>query len=158
MEVFHMPWDTNDYPDSLKNLKTPIKKKAIDIANAMVDEGYEEGRAIPIATEQAKEWYSHASEKEIKEITYKRDKDLKKRDGDNHSSSRPELMEKGEHVYPHENGWAVQAEEAKQPSEVFENKQEAIKRAKEIAENKQTHLVIHKSDGAIQERQSYDIQ
>ncbi len=32
------------------------EEKAIEIANAMVDEGYEEGRAIPIATSQAKEW------------------------------------------------------------------------------------------------------
>jgi uncharacterized protein YdaT len=33
----------------LKNLEEPVKKKAIEIANAMMDEGYEEGRAIPIA-------------------------------------------------------------------------------------------------------------
>lgn len=51
-----MPWSMKDYPQSLKNLEEPVKKKAIEIANAMVDEGYEEGRAIPIATSQAKEW------------------------------------------------------------------------------------------------------
>lgn len=49
-----MPWDTQDYPSSLKNLDTAVKKKAIDIANSMIDEGYDEGQAIPIATEQAK--------------------------------------------------------------------------------------------------------
>lgn len=51
-----MPWSMKDYPQSLKNLEEPVKKKAIEIANAMVDEGYEEGRAIPIETSQAKEW------------------------------------------------------------------------------------------------------
>ncbi len=51
-----MPWSMKDYPQSLKNLEEPVKKKAIEIANAMIDEGYEEGRAIPIATSQAKEW------------------------------------------------------------------------------------------------------
>lgn len=51
-----MPWSMKDYPQSLKNLEEPVRKKAIEIANAMVDEGYEEGRAIPIATSQAKEW------------------------------------------------------------------------------------------------------
>lgn len=51
-----MPWSMKDYPQSLKNLEKPVRKKAIEIANAMLDEGYEEGRAIPIATSQAKEW------------------------------------------------------------------------------------------------------
>jgi uncharacterized protein YdaT len=37
-----MPWSLNDYPDSMKNLVGPIRKKAIDIANALLDEGYED--------------------------------------------------------------------------------------------------------------------
>lgn len=49
-----MPWSMEDYPASLKHLDKPVKKKAIEIANAMVDEGYDESRAIPIATSQAK--------------------------------------------------------------------------------------------------------
>ncbi|BBP89664.1 hypothetical protein BsIDN1_32820 [Bacillus safensis] len=32
------------------------KKKALEIANKMIQEGYEENRAIPIAISQAKEW------------------------------------------------------------------------------------------------------
>ncbi len=63
-----MPWSMKDYPQSLKNLKEPVKKKAIEIANAMVDEGYEEGRAIPIATSQAKEWKKSASKEEIDQL------------------------------------------------------------------------------------------
>lgn len=51
-----MPWSKDDYPDSMKNLVGPIKEKAIDIANALVDEGYEEGRAISIAIAQAEKW------------------------------------------------------------------------------------------------------
>lgn len=145
-----MPWDTNDYPSSLKNLDTAIRKKAIDIANAMIDEGYKEGQAIPIATEQAKEWYENASEKEINQVIQMSDEDLKESDSDR-SASNPELMEKGEHVIPHEDGWAVKAQGAKQPSDVFSKKDEAIERAKEIAENKQTSVVIHKQDGTIQD-------
>ncbi|AJH22842.1 hypothetical protein XM40_02195 [Bacillus velezensis] len=63
-----MPWSMKDYPQSLKNLEEPVKKKAIEIANAMVDEGYEEGRAIPIATSQAKEWKKNASKEEIDQL------------------------------------------------------------------------------------------
>jgi len=49
-----MPWTLNDYPDSMKNLTNITRKKAIDIANAMTKEGYDDNRAIPIAIEQAK--------------------------------------------------------------------------------------------------------
>ncbi|KTD87997.1 MULTISPECIES: hypothetical protein [Paenibacillus] len=51
-----MPWNKDDYPDSLKNFTAPVRNKAIDIANALLEDGYEEGRAISIATAQAKEW------------------------------------------------------------------------------------------------------
>lgn len=49
-----MPWSEHDYPDSLKNLDPIARRKAIDIANAMLAEGYEDDAAIPIATAQAK--------------------------------------------------------------------------------------------------------
>lgn len=51
-----MPWNKSDYPVSMKNLKPRIRHKAIDIANALLDEGYDEGRAIAIATAKAEEW------------------------------------------------------------------------------------------------------
>ncbi|MYL30230.1 DUF2188 domain-containing protein [Halobacillus halophilus] len=150
-----MPWDTEDYPSSLKNLDEVVRKKAIDIANAMLDEGYEEGRAIPIAIEQAKEWRDNAGEKELREVKEISDKALRSRDADqNDRDARPELMEKGEHVLPHENGWAVKAEDAEKPSNVFERKQEAVHRAEEIAENKETQVIIHKKDGSIQDKYS----
>lgn len=63
-----MPWDMNDYPSSLKNLPYAVRKKAIDIANAMIDDGYDENRAIPIATKQAKSWYEKADKDEIKDV------------------------------------------------------------------------------------------
>ncbi|TGB03900.1 DUF2188 domain-containing protein [Halobacillus salinus] len=149
-----MPWDTSDYPSSFKNLDTAVRKKAIDIANAMIDEGYDEGRAIPIATEQAKEWYENASEKEVQQMKQASDHELKDHDEDEYES-RPELLEKGEHVVSHEDGWAVKAEDAKQASDVFEKKQDAVDRAKEIARNKGTQVIIHKKDGSIQEKKSY---
>jgi uncharacterized protein YdaT len=51
-----MPWTKDDYPDSLKNFMAPVRNKAIEIANALLEEGYDEGRAISIATAKAKEW------------------------------------------------------------------------------------------------------
>lgn len=152
-----MPWDTNDYPSSMKNLDTPVRKKAIDIANAMIDEGYREGQAIPIATEQAKEWYENADEKEINQVIQMNDQTLNQRDDQGEQSeSRPELLDNGQHVISHEDGWAVKAEDAKQPSDVFDKKEDAVNRAKEIAGNKGTQVIIHKKDGTIQEKKDYD--
>ncbi|MCC3377025.1 DUF2188 domain-containing protein [Cohnella sp. REN36] len=51
-----MPWTKDDYPDSLQNFMAPVRNKAIEIANALLEEGYGEGRAIAIATAKAKEW------------------------------------------------------------------------------------------------------
>lgn len=49
-----MPWNMKDFPASMKNLDKLTRKKAIDIANALLDEGYPDSRAIPIAIDQAK--------------------------------------------------------------------------------------------------------
>jgi uncharacterized protein YdaT len=41
------------------HLQPLVREKAIEIANALLAEGYEEGRAIRIAIAQAKRW-AHA--------------------------------------------------------------------------------------------------
>lgn len=51
-----MPWNMNDYPTSMKNLAPLIRKKAIDIGNALLADGYPDDRAIPIAISQAEKW------------------------------------------------------------------------------------------------------
>lgn len=66
-----MPWTKEDYPASWKNFDEVTRLKAIDIANALLEEGYEEGRAIPIATAKAKEWTEDATKEEVKELKKK---------------------------------------------------------------------------------------
>jgi uncharacterized protein YdaT len=51
-----MPWDETYYPRSMRNLAPDVRSKAIEIANALLEEGYDEGRAIRIAIAKAKEW------------------------------------------------------------------------------------------------------
>jgi uncharacterized protein YdaT len=51
-----MPWTKTNYPDSMKNLSEKVRNKAIEIANALLDEGYDEDRAIPIGISQAEKW------------------------------------------------------------------------------------------------------
>ena len=45
----------------MKNLAPLIRKKAIDIGNALLADGYPDDRAIPIAISQAEKWYQEAS-------------------------------------------------------------------------------------------------
>jgi uncharacterized protein YdaT len=144
-----MPWTLNDYPSSMKNLDDATKKKAIDIANSMTDEGYDEGRAIPIAIEQAKEWRKNASNSEIEEYE-KSGKPTERSEKGKKYENNPERLEEAQHVVSHEDGWAVKSSNAKRASNVFDKKQDAIHRAKEIAKNKGTSLKIYKKDGTLQ--------
>lgn len=52
-----MPWTKTNYPSSLKNLPQPVRNKAIEIANALLEKGnMEEGRVIATAINNAKTW------------------------------------------------------------------------------------------------------
>ncbi len=54
-----MPWTEFDYPASMRHLSEPVREKAIEIANALLEEGMDEGKAIRIAIAKAKEWALH---------------------------------------------------------------------------------------------------
>ncbi|GGN58954.1 MULTISPECIES: DUF2188 domain-containing protein [Oceanobacillus] len=150
-----MVWTIEDYPPSMKNLPDVTRKKAIDIANAMIDEGYEEGRALPIAISQAKEWRENATDEEVEHYR-KYGKVTTRSPEDRKHKSNPERMEEGEIVRAHEDGWAVESKGAERPSNVFDAKRDAIKRAKEIADNKGTSVTVYKKDGTVQEKYSFD--
>lgn len=51
-----MPWNKHYYPDSMKNLDSTVRSKAIEIGNALLEENMEEKKAIPIAIKKAKDW------------------------------------------------------------------------------------------------------
>ena len=51
-----MPWTPERFPPAMMHLPGPVREKAIEIANALLEEGYEEGRCIRIAIAQAKRW------------------------------------------------------------------------------------------------------
>lgn len=146
-----MPWDMDDYPSSFKNFDQTLRKKAIDIANSMIQQGYTDNQAIPIATKQAKEWYKHASDEELEEY---------KKHGDPTSSSKkhsnnPELLDQPEYVIPHEDGWAVKAKGANRAAKVFNTKNEAVKYGRKVAKNKGTKLKLFKRNEEVQETRKY---
>lgn len=56
-----MPWTAEHYPSAMQNLPRLVRLKAIAIANALLAEGMEEGRAIRIAIAKAEQWACHSS-------------------------------------------------------------------------------------------------
>jgi uncharacterized protein YdaT len=53
-----MPWNAEYYPRSMNNLPSAVREKAVEIANALLERGADEGKAIRIGIAQAKRWAS----------------------------------------------------------------------------------------------------
>ena len=51
-----MPWNAYRYPAAMSLLRPAVRAKAIEIANALLREGNDEGRAIRIGISRAKLW------------------------------------------------------------------------------------------------------
>ncbi len=60
-----------------------------------------------------------------------------------------------QHVVPHPDGWAIKGEGNEKYTQIFDLQSEAIERAKDIAFNYRSSVVIHRKDGTIRDRISY---
>ena len=61
-----------------------------------------------------------------------------------------------QHVVPHrDGGWAVRPEGGDKVTSRHETQADAIERAREIARNQETEVVIHRPDGTIRDSDSY---
>ena len=142
-----MAWNMKDYPTSMKNMKQLERKKAIDIANALLADDYPYDRAIPIAMSQAEKWYDNASEKEKREFV--KEDNPSKNDQHDVNERSAKLINANEVVKHTDNGWAVMTEGAKKPSEIFDTKKEAVAAAKGIAKNKRSCVKEYRKDGSL---------
>lgn len=121
-EAIAMPWDKNDYPDSFKNLNADVRDKAIEIANALLRDGYEEGRAIPIAMDQARKNVEGGEEKIIFEIR------------------------------AHDEGWQLKKKDSKRALLIEDTKEELMGEAKRYANKHHGELHIYTKDGSLEEK------
>ncbi len=141
-----MPWNEKDYPNSMKNLDPLVRRKAIDIANAMVTEGYKEENAIPIAISQAEKWAKDADSKEKKEL---KKKDISKHKDDPKNTSSRLQDQDVEVIYDKEaESWIVKTRGAKRADSRHKTKKEAELRAKEIASNKGSKVKSYRKKDA----------
>jgi len=59
-----MPWYNGDYPPSYKNQPVALRKKAVEIANKLLENGAEEGVAIATGLKQARAQLKKEKEKQ----------------------------------------------------------------------------------------------
>jgi uncharacterized protein YdaT len=140
-----MPWNKNNYPNSMKNLPVDVRNKAIDIANALLDEKPEMDEGIIIATSisRAKDW---ATNRDISiELT---NKNAKTTDVKEHGQDQYVLPQKG-------NKWAVK-KEGKQKKKVYRSKPEAVRAAKTKAKKSKGAVTVQKRTGKVEKRTSYN--
>ncbi|MGB6409488.1 MAG: DUF2188 domain-containing protein [Planococcus donghaensis] len=114
-----MPWNKKDYPDSFKNLTDDVRDKAIEIANALLRDGYEEGRAIPIALEQAKKTENSDEDRPVYEIK------------------------------KHDEGWQLKKKDSKKAILIEETKESLMGEAKRYVNRNHGELHIYTEDGSL---------
>lgn len=134
-----MPFDRRDYPNSMKNLDKVIRDKAIDIANAMIEDGYDEDNAIPIAISKAKDWAEDANKSEKNHI---RKKDLKdhEKSQDKNGARLQDADVIVSYNYDKEK-WQVKSKGADQVEGYYDTKKEAKDRGQEIADNRKSNVI-----------------
>lgn len=62
-----MPWYHGDYPPSYKNQPIALREKAVEIANALLLDGTEEGIAIATGLKKAREFFKAQTKEKKKE-------------------------------------------------------------------------------------------
>lgn len=64
-------------------------------------------------------------------------------------------MRKNQHVVPHGNNWAVKGAGNEKNTKIMPTQNQAIEKARAIARNQQSELVIHNRDGKIRDKDSF---
>ncbi len=127
----------------MKNLPAAVRNKAIEIANALLEErNMEEGILIATAISRAKDWAAERGKK-IENPDKSRISDVKV-----HGQDR--------YVIPHNGEWAVKVEGRKRPEKIFHTKREAVTRAREEAKRVNGSLTIQSKTGKLESRISYN--
>ena len=139
-----MPWTKRSYPVSMKNLPVPVRHKAVEIANALLEEArMEEGIAIATAISRAKDWAANHGKSTKSKTQLSRSTDVKR-----HGEDR--------YVIPYHDAWAIKKEGSARVEKSFDNKPDAVKQARLEARKSNASLTIQAKTGRVQQRISYN--
>ncbi|MCR2823143.1 DUF2188 domain-containing protein [Lederbergia panacisoli] len=118
-----MPWSKHDYPDSMKHLPEEVRNKAIEIANALVEDQKEEGRAIAIGIAQARRYF----------------------EDDDHA--RPEY-----HITADGEDWVLKRKGGKRAIKRQDTKEDLLDEAKDYVNDHDGILVVYTKDGEVSQK------
>ncbi|MBS4220870.1 DUF2188 domain-containing protein [Bacillus sp. FJAT-49711] len=118
-----MPWSKHDYPVSMKNLPDEVRNKAIEIANALVEDDKDEGRAISIGIAQARKYFE-----------------------DGHDD-RTEY-----HVMGDGEDWVLKRKDGERAIKREDTKEDLLEEAKEYVKDHNGVLFVHNKDGDISQK------
>lgn len=116
-----MSWNYQEYPPSMRDLNERVRNRAIDIANALLEDGYTSTLAVAIAVAQAQKW------------------------ADDETGSEQNL-----HVVPHPEGWAIRRNGSLRVSFVMPSREDARNYAIEIARDEGRDVILYHDDGQIE--------
>lgn len=140
-----MPWTNRSYSPSMKNLPKKVREKAVEIANALLDETrMDEGIIIATAISRAKDWAANRGIDTRSTSSDSRSTDVKQ-----HGTDR--------YVIPYkQDSWAVKTEGSKKVEKVFKKKEEAVKLGRKKAQSSNASLTVQTKKGKVQSRTSYN--
>ena len=138
-----MPWTNKEYPNSMKNLPAAVRKKAIEIGNALLEEkSMQEGVVIATAISHAKDWAANRGLKTKSTTKNSRTTDVKE-----HGKDR--------YVIPFKGAWAVKGAGKKKVEKIFPTKDAAVKRANSEAKKAKASVTFQRKTGKVEKRVSY---
>jgi hypothetical protein len=126
-----MSYSTIKYPASFGVLKPEIRRKAIEIANTLIDEGFDPQKAEVIAIANSRELAR------------------------NFNSTHAHVADCTIHVIPHVNGWAIISPDASKFFAVYESKKDAMIRARSYAKCVKFKLFVHSQEGYIEDCENF---
>jgi uncharacterized protein YdaT len=113
------------YPWELEELEPDARRKALERATELIEQGYHEIRALRMATTLAREWV------------------------DNGKSSDAPMTGPSQHVMFERDSWVICPEDRSEATHSFSNLEDAIRRAHEIATEHHSAVYVYDPDGAI---------
>jgi hypothetical protein len=127
-----MSYSTIKYPASFAVLKPEMRKKAIEIANILIEEGLNRFTAEMIAMNNAREMARNLN-----------------------SSINARIADCTIHVIPHPDGWAIVSQDLKKLYGSYISKKEAVIKGRSYAKTVKFKLFIHAEDGSIEDCESF---
>jgi hypothetical protein len=122
-------YDNDNFPPAMKNLSEEMRGRAIAETNALLDEGYDSGRAISMGIAKAQE------------------ADEQGRRGSTESSHGPAF-----HLMYSDPVWVIWPEDRDHPTHRFNLYEDALKRAHELAKERLSAVYVFDPDGKLIQR------